>query len=102
MYAPRPPSGHAQPPIWSGSTHFWVVQTLSVYSPTLTSFGVSVHLVITPQHPTVRPRTGPAARKRGAVNAATAPLGVLLLFGAGPRAVPQEQDNESQPVDQAW
>ena len=34
------------------------------------------------------------------MNAATAALAVLLLFGAGPRAVPQEQDNESQPVDQ--
>jgi len=34
------------------------------------------------------------------VSAATAALAVLLLFGAGPRTVPQEQDNESQPVDQ--
>ena len=34
------------------------------------------------------------------MNAATAILSVLLIFGAGPRAVPQEQDNESQPVDQ--
>jgi hypothetical protein len=34
------------------------------------------------------------------VNAATAILAVLLLLGAGPRTVQQEQDNESQPIDQ--
>jgi hypothetical protein len=34
------------------------------------------------------------------VNAATAILAVLLLFGAGPRTVRQEQDNQSQPIDQ--
>ena len=34
------------------------------------------------------------------MNAATAALALLLLFGAGPPTVPQEQDNESQPVDQ--
>jgi ribosomal protein L19 len=34
------------------------------------------------------------------VNAAAAAFAVLLLFGAGPRTVPHEQENESQPVDQ--
>src|SRR5260221_12375190 len=53
-----------------------------------------------PQHPSVFRRARVGSWKRGAVNAATAALAVLLLVGAGPRAVPQEQDNESQPVDQ--
>jgi ribosomal protein L19 len=34
------------------------------------------------------------------VNAATAILAFLLLFGSGPRTFQQEQDNQSQPVDQ--
>jgi Cu/Ag efflux protein CusF len=34
------------------------------------------------------------------VNAATAVLAALIFFGAGPGTVPQEQDNQSQPVDQ--
>src|SRR5260221_9152574 len=52
-----------------------------------------------PQHPSVFRRARVGSWKRGAVNAATAALAVLLLVGAGPRAVPQEQDSESQPVD---
>jgi hypothetical protein len=57
--------------------------------------------------PTQKSEVLPAAfansgsQKKAAVNAATAILAVLLPFGTGPGgAVPQEQDNQSQPIDQ--
>lgn len=65
------------------------------------TFAVRPHLVIdAPKISGSSGRVAAGSEKRGAVNAATTILAVLFLFGAGPRAVPQEQDNQSQPVDQ--
>jgi Cu/Ag efflux protein CusF len=69
-------------------------------------FSASATVRISSRRPKIEGSSGRVANrgseKRGAVsvNAAIAILNTLLLFGAGPRFVPQEQDNESQPVDQ--